>query len=527
MINVNNYKETVQNLDYSTLPATMWKPFQFVKKATLDYTNWNAYNTNDAIKRLMNDHFENLDKFLQKHPKEMVTPTNEGKTNTANLVESEPKAKQIKESKTTTSQTVKVNAENKNEEDFDLTFVERIPEELKFIKRFLSWNGKKKTKDDFLRFINSLHRAITERKVTKASPYAKQIRYIQDKLILRYNEIEKPEVVEINPKTFNEFKNLVSQERVMPSVMLIKRYITLNGKFGVKEKAQNLIKAMERAYALKKLTKNDKYNKLLDQMRESLLTYTRSKTQKILSIPQPELNGLNGILGCHCELSGIEEDLNGITCLEPDTKETPIISLPTHNSQLPKGVMSSMEFSNVQFKTLGFVGKYRKLIGDPSKGFTAMVYGKPKMGKSFLCVDFAGYLARNHGKVLYIAREEGLDMTLQEKLNAKDVKHPNLFVSDTIPEDLSYFDFIFFDSVNKLGLSASDLETLKQANPNKSFIYVFQTTKEGNFRGANEFQHDVDVVIQVPEKGLAVQNGRFNQGGEMRIFEDESFKQAA
>jgi predicted ATP-dependent serine protease len=118
-------------------------------------------------------------------------------------------------------------------------------------------------------------------------------------------------------------------------------------------------------------------------------------------------------------------------------------------------------------------------------------------------------------------------MTLQEKLNAKDVKHPNLFVSDTIPEDLSFFDFIFFDSVNKLGLSASDLETLKQSNPNKSFIYVFQTTKEGNFRGANEFQHDVDVVIQVPEKGLAVQNGRFNQGGEMRIFEDESFKQAA
>jgi hypothetical protein len=28
------------------------------------------------------------------------------------------------------------------------------------------------------------------------------------------------------------------------------------------------------------------------------------------------------------------------------------------------------------------------------------------------------------------------------------------------------------------------------------------------------------VVIQIPEKGLAVQNGRFNQGGEMRIFEE-------
>jgi predicted ATP-dependent serine protease len=156
-----------------------------------------------------------------------------------------------------------------------------------------------------------------------------------------------------------------------------------------------------------------------------------------------------------------------------------------------------------------------------------MVYGKPKMGKSFLCVDFAGYLARNHGKVLYIAKEEGLDMTLQEKLKAKDVAHPNLFVTEEMPSDLNTYDFIFLDSVNKLGLSAQDLDTLKHSYPNKSFIYVFQTTKEGNFRGANEFQHDVDIVIEVPEKGLAVQNGRFNQGGEMRIFEDQEYKQAA
>jgi hypothetical protein len=174
----------------------------------------------------------------------------------------------------------------------------------------------------------------------------------------------------------------------------------------------------------------------------------------------------------------------------------------------------------MQFITLGFVGKYRKLIGDPSKGFTAMVYGRPKMGKSFLCVDFAGYLARNHGKVLYIAKEEGLDFTLQEKLKAKDVAHPNLDVSESIPEDLSNYNFVFLDSVNKLGLSTEDLQILKENNSGISFIYIFQTNKDGNFRGANEFQHDVDVVIEIPEKGLAVQNGRFNQGGEMRIFEE-------
>lgn len=100
------------------------------------------------------------------------------------------------------------------------------------------------------------------------------------------------------------------------------------------------------------------------------------------------------------------------------------------------------------------------------------------MGKLYLCVDFAGYLARNHGKVLYIAKEEGLDMTLQEKRKAKDVAHPNLFVAEEIPRDLSLYDFILFDSVNKLGLSVQDLETLKRANTGKSFIYIFQTTKD-------------------------------------------------
>jgi len=177
-----------------------------------------------------------------------------------------------------------------------------------------------------------------------------------------------------------------------------------------------------------------------------------------------------------------------------------------------------MDFANMEFATIGLRGKWHKLIGDPSSNFTAMVFGKPKMGKSYLCIDFAGYLARYHGKVLYVAKEEGLDYTLQQKLNDKDVAHPNLFVASILPESLVQYDFIFLDSVNKLGLAPEDLNRLKQLNPTKSSLFIFQSTKEGKFRGANTFQHDVDVVIEVPEKGKAVQFGRFNQGGEIDIF---------
>ncbi len=278
----------------------------------------------------------------------------------------------------------------------------------------------------------------------------------------------------------------------MPSINFIKRYISMNGKPGMKEKARKLLDQINRANIKGKVADDDPYITELHEIKKNLKSFITNKAVKTLEIEKTTLNGLEGILGCACQ------HLNGID------------RLPT--------VMNSMDFANMEFKTLGFTGKWLDFMGDPSPGFTAMVYGKPKFGKSFLCVEFAGYLARNHGKVLYVAKEEKLNKTLQDKLNDKDVKHPNLFVASVLPNDLSQYDFIFLDSVTKLGLSPDDLSRLKAMYPTKSFIYVFQVTKMGNFRGANNFQHDVDIVIEVPEWGKAVQMGRFNQGGEMQIF---------
>ena len=267
----------------------------------------------------------------------------------------------------------------------------------------------------------------------------------------------------------------------------------MNGKPAMKEKAKQLLVQINRAYEKGKITDSDPYIMEIHELKKNLKAFTTDKTIKTLEIEQATLNGLEGILGCACQ------SLNGFG------------GKPS--------IMNSMDFANMEFDTLGFTGKWLELIGDPSTNFTAMVFGKPKMGKSYLSVDFAGYLARNHGKVLYVAKEEGLDYTLQQKLNDKNVKHPNLFVASILPSDLSAYDFIFLDSVTKLGLTPEDLNNLRKQNPSKSFIFIFQSTKEGNFRGANAFQHDVDVVIEVPEKGKAVQMGRFNQGGELNIFE--------
>jgi hypothetical protein len=479
MITTHNYFEKIKNVNIVTLPEALQKGNEFVTKITVGNAGWTAYQTSDTIKKSVDIYLQKLNEHLDKNGSaKAITKVPSAKNNfTAIKPATAPK-------------TIKAVKQEAPKPNFNL--VERTPEELKILKRFINLNGKAKTKDEVLRFINTIQKAILEKRVRKTSAYAKQVSHVQDKLVSMFNTMRSKIKIEINEKTLVEFSRLVGSEKVFPSIQLLKKYINLNGKVGTREKAAQLMAQMQKAVKQRKVLKDDTYATVLNQAFENIAEFVKDKKQKSLQIVQRELNGLEGVLGCHCN------SLNGF-----DAKPT---------------IMNSMDFANVEFNTIGLTGKWLNLIGDPSSNFTAMVFGKPKMGKSYLCIDFAGYLARQHGKVLYVAKEEGLDMTLQMKLNDKDVAHPNLDVASILPADLSGYDFIFLDSVNKLGLTPDDLNKIKAKNQSKSFVFIFQTTKQGNFRGENSFQHDVDVVIEVPERGKAVQMGRFNQGGEMRIF---------
>lgn len=291
------------------------------------------------------------------------------------------------------------------------------------------------------------------------------------------------------------------------AMKFVKRFLLLSGKTHQKREIEGFLNDVQDAIKEKEIVKDDALSKEVLLVQNKLLSLVNSMGKSIKVELSPATKKQLQLALNKLKVKPKKKGLNGV-----EVKETK----PKQN------LMSSIDFANLHFNSIGFTGKWLNLIGDPSPGFTAMVFGKPKMGKSYLCVDFAGYLARNHGTVLYVANEEKLDATLQMKLNDKNVKHENLFVSDYLPEDLSKYQFIILDSVNKLGLNPKDLDNLKKKNPGKSFIFIFQTTKDGNFKGANSYQHDVDVVIEIPEKGKATQFGRFNAGGEMNIFEDSN-----
>lgn len=304
----------------------------------------------------------------------------------------------------------------------------------------------------------------------------------------------------------------VSQEnkaRFIEEFKIIKRFLSLHGKKKSKEEILSFIDALQNSIRSKKIRKTSFFSNEIMLIQEKMVQmYNRMHNYKEVRLREETIEKMEKAMR-------IIEEKNQGKEVNAEVKNIPLSGIPAESP-----VMCSTEFADMKFDSIGFEGKWRELIGDPCKGFTAMIYGKPKMGKSYLAVDFAGYLARNHGKVLYVAREEKLDATLQKKINDKNVTHVNLFVTDSLPEDLTPYNFIFLDSVNKLGLAPKALEELKSKYPGKCFIYVFQTTKMGAFRGKNEFQHDVDVVIEIPEKGKAIQFGRFNQGGEINIFDE-------
>jgi hypothetical protein len=62
----------------------------------------------------------------------------------------------------------------------------------------------------------------------------------------------------------------------------------------------------------------------------------------------------------------------------------------------------------------------------------------------------------------------------------------------------------------------STIDQLRKIHPETSFIFIYHTTKEGNFRGVNEHAHEVDVIIQV-KKCETCAKGRFSAGGQIKL----------
>jgi hypothetical protein len=486
MLNTNNYFSKVANINWDSLPEALAKGHKLIEGASQN--NWAAYNSNENIKRVVEAFFLKLNDYLEKNPaapaqKSMPSKvvTVEPKTASAAKPASVPKKTPVK----------KATAEK---EEYKSQGVEHIDTDVQFIKRYAAMHGKVKSQAQILTLLHSLQKAIVERRIGKLSPYAEEVETMQQQLISCYEKMGDMAEIKIDSKSLKRYLEIAHSQEGLLSVALLKAYIALNGKRDVKDKAERLFHRIKKSVDQGKITKPDKYADKLNEAYQTLKSYIDGDTA-MLNIKKAQLNGLMGLLGE--DLFAEKKSLNG------------------HDEDNGM-IVSSGELLAMDFQTIGLKGKYRELIGDPSIGFTAMVYGLPKSGKSTMCLDFANYLASHHGKVLYCAIEEGFGYTLKEKIERLKAHHSNLYITDRVPENLNDFNFVFIDSVSKAGMDVNAIDQLRKMHPDTSFIFIYHTTKEGNFKGVNEHAHEVDVIVQV-DKGKATSTGRFNAGGSMEI----------
>ena len=232
------------------------------------------------------------------------------------------------------------------------------------------------------------------------------------------------------------------------------------------------------------------------------------------------LGGLAGLkLGAKKELTE-EEKQRYQDLLAQKVKELNALQNKLHVEK--ETVLSATEIRNYQYEHYPFNSPWSDFMGLPSKNFHAMVFGKPKSGKSILCVKLADYLSQ-FGSVLYIAAEEGFSATLKQKMEDFSIEGSGIFFAnfrkyEQIKEGVKGYDFVIIDSINYAQITVEQVEELKQLNPDMALIAVQQATKDGKFRGSQEYAHNCDIIIEV-DNGTASQRGRFQAHSEMVIFE--------
>jgi hypothetical protein len=219
--------------------------------------------------------------------------------------------------------------------------------------------------------------------------------------------------------------------------------------------------------------------------------------------------------------------------LEPkqiEKKEIKEIKVPKRQGLVRKDkknapFITASELSGMSFELYKLDGRFGKFLGDIAKNTFITCFGQPGSGKSTFFVQMADYLTK-YGMLIYVTPEEGVSPTFQQKLNRLGVDNDQIHITahTSLKEirkalrDYNY-KFCFIDSINMLVDSTPhDLEKLRSDFPEVLFAIIMQSTKDGKFKGSNEYAHNSDINIKI-EKGLAstIKN-RFGELGEFEVF---------
>jgi len=215
--------------------------------------------------------------------------------------------------------------------------------------------------------------------------------------------------------------------------------------------------------------------------------------------------------------------------------EAPTLSRAESKKHNKNAILTARELYNKEFESIDIGNKYTGFLGiDLAPNFSMLVHGKAGSGKSTFCLDFANELSKSLGTCFYLSAEEGHSKTVRNKLRQNNITTSNIDLVDfklvngiNQVEKLlknGRYRFVFIDSINTIGMTHEKLEELKQKFNDIAFISILQNTKDGKFKGANEFAHNCDIVVNVEDGIAETTKNRYGQLQSHTIFLEKGAK---
>lgn len=219
-----------------------------------------------------------------------------------------------------------------------------------------------------------------------------------------------------------------------------------------------------------------------------------------------------------CRKNFHDADGGRMTTTPTTTETTTTMQNVTINQSNNMGVNID-DLMKMEFKYYDMSGDFWGLafgerVQDP---FNVIAYGSPGGGKTTMSLMFADYFGRKFGKVKYLSAEMGLSNSLKDMVKRLGMTSKKVFfdkskkpLNELINElKKGHFKMLIIDSANFVGYSAEDIEMIKNSVQGLSTFIILQSTKDGKFRGANDYAHNADVILKVVDLEVFTEKTRF------------------
>lgn len=509
MVTLNNYKEQTKSFDFNN--------FQHLKQGhDVVIDNLDLYEYDEEIKHFIDTHISLMneasnyqaekDKTAEAHYEASNVPETKGKASTPASKKLKKEAKKSQPSKTAkSSKPFKAKSTPK--------MVEKIAPEITLLRRFIRMVNKALPVDKFVLLVNAMDRAMVEKVIRKTSAHAEVIKAIESKLRQAVNNAlekgDKEIQVNVPEDKLNLWVSMAGGEAVYPSVRIIKRFISIQGKTVDPIK----VKALKEAIAKAKVDKEDPYFKQVDAISKAI-----AKKVKKIKITAQQLNGLSCIAKtCGCNhisgLSGFGEPGEG------NTSEVKNNSLEVAKSFNYDGFLRADQKEMAKpagtFVAPGEIGKFLQNL-QPYK-LLILLTGDPHAGKTEAVTQimdsFASMGKRVAGFFLEQGGLESKDTRGAINRNVAKKNEHNIFITGeadkgikSVKQAAEQFDVVVLDSWQKLGLPNTEMDSLRHEHPNTIFVVIFQQNGKGGTRGGVSADFDAPVQLKVHKEDTTFVN---------------------